>query len=83
MSPELVSESSYNSKSDIWALGCLIYELCALECVSLFDDLPFRPPFQAKTQEALASRIQVGNPPQLPSIVRDTSGCDLYELVLA
>jgi serine/threonine protein kinase len=33
MSPELVSDSSYNTKSDIWALGCLIYELCTLEYV--------------------------------------------------
>jgi NIMA (never in mitosis gene a)-related kinase len=31
MSPELVEEMNYDSKSDIWALGCLLYELCALE----------------------------------------------------
>ncbi|KAJ3276553.1 Serine/threonine-protein kinase Nek2 [Terramyces sp. JEL0728] len=31
MSPELVDELPYNAKSDVWALGCLIYELCALE----------------------------------------------------
>jgi NIMA (never in mitosis gene a)-related kinase 2 len=31
MSPELVEDSRYNAKSDIWAVGCLIYELCALE----------------------------------------------------
>ncbi|KAJ3259830.1 Serine/threonine-protein kinase Nek2 [Boothiomyces macroporosus] len=31
MSPELVDEQPYNAKSDVWALGCLIYELCALE----------------------------------------------------
>lgn len=31
MSPELVTDACYNAKSDIWALGCLIYELCALE----------------------------------------------------
>ena len=58
MSPELVGEQCYNTKSDVWALGCLIYELCALE-----------PPFKAKTQEALSARIQSGNPPVIPSIV--------------
>ncbi|KAJ3078821.1 G2-specific serine/threonine protein kinase, partial [Rhizoclosmatium hyalinum] len=56
MSPELVSETSYNTKSDIWALGCLIYELCALE-----------PPFQAKTQAGLTQKIQQGRIDPLPS----------------
>ena len=56
MSPELVNESSYNSKSDIWALGCLIYELCTLE-----------PPFQAKTQAGLQLRIRQGKVDDLPS----------------
>lgn len=31
MSPELFNESSYDSKSDIWALGCVIYEMVALQ----------------------------------------------------
>ena len=58
MSPELVHESRYNTKSDIWALGCLIYELCALE-----------PPFQATTQAALANKIKAGKIPGLPEKV--------------
>lgn len=33
MSPEIVNESLYDTKSDVWALGCLIYELCALKYV--------------------------------------------------
>ncbi|TPX37085.1 hypothetical protein SmJEL517_g01093 [Synchytrium microbalum] len=56
MSPELVTETSYNMKSDIWALGCLCYELAALE-----------PPFQAKTQAGLALKIKQGRIPPLPS----------------
>ncbi|KAI9016017.1 kinase-like domain-containing protein [Hyaloraphidium curvatum] len=55
MSPELVTEALYNAKSDVWALGCLIYELCALE-----------PPFQAKSQAALAAKIRQGKVPELP-----------------
>lgn len=55
MSPELVTEARYNAKSDIWSLGCLVYELCALE-----------PPFQAKSQAALAAKIRQGKVPELP-----------------
>lgn len=45
-SPEVFANSAYNSKSDIWSLGCSFYELCAQ-----------KPPFQAKNFELLYSRI--------------------------
>ena len=38
MSPEQISESRYNEKSDIWSVGCILYELVSL-----------RPPFEATT----------------------------------
>ncbi|EAU85079.2 other/NEK protein kinase [Coprinopsis cinerea okayama7 len=56
MSPELMQEKAYDSKSDIWSLGCLIYELCAL-----------KPPFhEAKTHNELSILIRNGRIPPLP-----------------
>lgn len=55
MSPEQMAESSYDEKSDIWSLGCLIYELASL-----------RPPFAATTHLQLAARIKAGNFERLP-----------------
>ena len=56
MSPELIHGQQYDAKSDIWALGCLIYELCA-----------WRPPFhQAQSQPELAKLIREGRIPNLP-----------------
>ncbi|KAJ7668348.1 kinase-like domain-containing protein [Mycena rosella] len=56
MSPELMQEKAYDSKSDIWSLGCLIYELCAL-----------KPPFhEARTHNELSILIRNGRVPPLP-----------------
>ncbi len=55
MSPELAAGASYGTKSDIWALGCIAYELCALA-----------PPFDAQNQPELMRKIKAGRVPQLP-----------------
>ncbi|KAI6024395.1 kinase-like domain-containing protein [Pisolithus marmoratus] len=56
MSPELVLAKPYDAKSDIWSLGCLIYELCAL-----------KPPFyKAKSPAELGRFIMNGRIPPLP-----------------
>ncbi len=50
LSPELCEERPYNNKSDIWSLGCILYELCTL-----------KHPFDAKTQGGLFLKIIKGN----------------------
>ena len=30
-SPEILNGDSYNTKADIWSLGCVLYEMCALK----------------------------------------------------
>ena len=30
LSPEVCEDRPYNSKSDIWSLGCILYEICSL-----------------------------------------------------
>ncbi|KAM9383420.1 serine/threonine-protein kinase Nek2 [Phaethornis superciliosus] len=55
MSPEQMNYMSYNEKSDIWSLGCLLYELCALS-----------PPFRAYNQKELAEKIREGKFRRIP-----------------
>ena len=31
ISPELCEGKPYNQKSDVWALGCVLYEMCTLK----------------------------------------------------
>lgn len=56
MSPELISEDTYTHKSDIWALGCIVYELCKLA-----------PPFNAQNLHSLGNRIKEGRYTPIPN----------------
>ena len=51
LSPEICQEKPYNNKSDVWALGCILYELCT-----------FKHPFEAKSQGALILKIMSNTP---------------------
>ena len=31
MAPEIIKKQPYNWKSDIWALGCVLYKLCTFK----------------------------------------------------
>ena len=54
-SPEIWNGVLYDSKCDIWSLGCLIYECAAL-----------RPPFLAKDFPSLSKKINQGHIDPIP-----------------
>ncbi|KAJ8129475.1 hypothetical protein O1611_g4154 [Lasiodiplodia mahajangana] len=57
MSPEICAAERYTLKSDIWSLGCVMYELCSRE-----------PPFNAKSHFQLVQKIKEGKVATLPRI---------------
>lgn len=48
-SPEVWKDQPYDSKSDIWSIGCVLYEMATL-----------RPPFKAENMEGLYNKIIKG-----------------------
>lgn len=61
LSPELCQDVPYSSKSDIWALGCLLYEICALN-----------PPFSATNLLSLFYKITKGKYDPVPDVFSDS-----------
>ncbi|XP_029923830.1 serine/threonine-protein kinase Nek3 isoform X2 [Myripristis murdjan] len=55
VSPEIWDNKPYNNKSDVWSLGCVLYELCTL-----------RHPFQASSWKSLILKVCRGAYPPLP-----------------
>merc|ERR1719343_316731 len=49
LSPEMCNQQPYNEKSDVWAYGNVLYEMCT-----------FRHPFEARNQLALLAKITRG-----------------------
>lgn len=56
LSPEIIESKPYSSKTDIWSLGVILYELCAL-----------KPPFNADSLHFLALKIVKGSYAPIPS----------------
>ena len=54
-SPEVWKDQPYDSKSDIWSLGCVIYEMTTL-----------KPPFRAQDMNGLYKRVLKGAYPEIP-----------------
>ncbi|GFU37972.1 hypothetical protein NPIL_364941 [Nephila pilipes] len=57
LSPEICENKPYNNKSDIWSLGCVLYELTTLKHA-----------FEAKNIKNLVFKIIKGSLPQIPDI---------------
>lgn len=55
LSPEIIESSPYSFKSDVWSLGVLLFEMCALA-----------PPFNATSLHQLAQKIIQGRYDPLP-----------------
>ena len=56
LSPEIVQSKPYNSKTDIWSMGVMLYELCAL-----------KPPFDGTSIPMLTMKIVRGVYSPIPS----------------
>lgn len=56
LAPEVCLEKPYDQKSDSWALGCILYELCTL-----------KRPFDAKNLPSIVMKICHGDPKPVSS----------------
>ena len=66
LSPEICNDIPYNDKSDVWALGCILYELCT-----------YSKPFQAKSQGAIILKILTKTPEKISNYYSN----ELQELI--
>jgi len=67
-SPEVWRDQPYDSRSDIWSLGCIIYEMAALS-----------PPFKSTDMQGLYRKVVRGLYPSIPACYSS----DLSSLVRA
>jgi len=72
LSPELCEEKAYNDKSDVWAYGCVVFEMCTL-----------RHPFEARNQAALLVKILSGRRDVLVPAKYSVKLCSIIDFCLA
>ena len=65
-SPEVWKDKPYDNKSDVWSLGCVLYEMITL-----------RPPFRAQDMEGLFKKVCKGQYNRIPDRFSD----DLFTIV--
>ena len=65
-SPEVWNDKPYDTKSDIWSMGCVLYEMTSL-----------RPPFRAKNMEGLYKKVIEGKVIRIPTKFTN----DLFKIV--
>ena len=65
-SPEVWKDKPYDHKSDVWSLGCVLYEMITL-----------KPPFRAKDMEGLFNKVCKGQYNRIPDRFSD----DLFKIV--
>ncbi|XP_078487797.1 uncharacterized protein LOC100184532 [Ciona intestinalis] len=70
MSPELFSNKPYNHKSDVWALGCCVYEMTTLKHA-----------FNAKDMNSLVYKILKKKMPTMPAMYSEPL-CELIKIML-
>ncbi|XP_052607754.1 serine/threonine-protein kinase Nek3 isoform X5 [Peromyscus californicus insignis] len=68
--PEIWENLPYNNKSDIWSLGCILYELCAL-----------KHPFQAHSWKNLILKICQGPIHPLPALYSSKLQCLVKQML--
>ena len=69
-SPEVWKDQPYHSKSDVWSLGCVLYEITALQ-----------PPFRAQDMDGLFKKVLKGLYPKIPSLYSEEVNKMLKRLI--
>jgi len=65
-SPEVWKDKPYDNKSDIWSLGCVLYEMITL-----------LPPFRANSMQGLCNKVTKGIFDPIPS----RYSADLHQMI--